>query len=87
LEEYRKIAMLLARKPKAPVSAKIQDLENTRSLLVERSQKIADYLNWFEVTQIDEVETPHDQSLRSSAGTQLNNPYSLYLDSLEARGW
>jgi hypothetical protein len=87
LEEYRKIATLLARKPKAPVSAKIQDLENTRSLLVERSQKIADYLNWFEVTQIDEVETPHDQPLKPSAGAQLNNPYSLYLDSLEARGW
>jgi hypothetical protein len=87
LEQYRSVATLLARKPKAPVSAKIQDLENTRTLLVERSQKITDYLNWFEVTQIDEVETPHDQPQKSPATTQLNNPYSLYLDSLEARGW
>jgi hypothetical protein len=87
LEEYRNIVTRLASKPKAPVSSKIQELENTRMLLVERSRKIADYLNWFEVTQIDEVETPHDQSWRPSAATQLNNPYSLYLDSLEARGW
>jgi hypothetical protein len=87
LEQYRNIATLLASKPRAPVSSKIQELENTRTLLVERSQKIEDYLNWFEVTQLDEAENPHDQPSVSPAGTPRNNPYSLYLDSLEARGW
>jgi hypothetical protein len=87
LEQYRNIASLLASKPKAAVSVKIQELENTRVLLVERSEKIADYLNWFEVTQLDETETPHHQPSGSPAATSRNNPYSLYLDSLEARGW
>jgi hypothetical protein len=87
LEQYRNIASLLASKPKASVSVKIQELENTRVLLVERSEKIADYLNWFEVTQLDETETPHHQPSGSPAATSRNNPYSLYLDSLEARGW
>jgi hypothetical protein len=87
LEEYRNIATRLASKPKAPVSSKIQELENTRMLLVERSRKIADYLNWFEVTQLDEAENPHYQPSRTPAAIPRNNPYSLYLDSLEARGW
>jgi len=87
LEEYRNIVTRLASKPKAPVSSKIQELENTRMLLVERSRKIADYLNWFEVTQLDEAENPHYQPSRTPAAIPRNNPYSLYLDSLEARGW
>jgi hypothetical protein len=87
LEQYRNIASLLASKPKAAVSVKIQELENTRVLLVERSEKIADYLNWFEVTQLDETEMPHHQPSGSPAAISRNNPYSLYLDSLEARGW
>ena len=87
LEQYRNIATLLASRPKAPVSSKIQELEDTRTLLVERSQKIEDYLNWFEVTQLDEAANSHDQPSVSPAGIPRNNPYSLYLDSLEARGW
>ena len=87
LEQYRNIATLLVSKPKAPVSSKIQELENIRTLLVGRSQKIEDYLNWFEVTQLDEADNPHDQPSGSSAAIPRNNPYSLYLDSFEARGW
>jgi hypothetical protein len=86
-EQYRNIATLLADKPKASVSSKIQELENTRTLLVEQFQKIEDYLNWFEVTQLDEVEFPYYQFSESPASIQRNNSYSLYLDSLEARGW
>jgi hypothetical protein len=87
LEQYRNIATLLASKSKASVSSKIQELENTRMLLVERSQKIEDYLNWFEVTQLDDAEISHYQPSGSPAAIPRNNPYSVYLDSLEARGW
>ena len=87
LEEYRNIATQLARRPKAPVAAKIKELEETRSQLVERSQKIADYLNWFEVTQIDEPPSLRDEKSGRSGAMPFNNPYALYLDSLEARGW
>jgi hypothetical protein len=87
LEQYRNIASLLANKPKAAVSAKIQELESTRALLVERSEKIADYLNWFEVTQLDTADNPTQQPPATPVAIPRNNPYSLYLDSLEARGW
>lgn len=87
LEQYRNIASLLASKPKASVSVKIQELENTRVLLVERSEKIADYLNWFEVTQLDEARSLRDEKPGSNGLMPFNNPYALYLDSLEARGW
>jgi hypothetical protein len=87
LEQYRNIASLLASKPKAAVSVKIQELENTRVLLVERSEKIADYLNWFEVTQLDEARSLRDEKPGSNGSMPFNNPYALYLDSLEARGW
>ena len=87
LEQYRNIASLLASKPRAAVSVKIQELENTRVLLVERSEKIADYLNWFEVTQLDEARSLRDEKPGSNGSMPFNNPYALYLDSLEARGW
>jgi len=87
LEAYRNIATQLARRPKAPVADKIRDLESTRSQLVERSQKISDYLNWFEVTQIDEPLDQSDVKSGRKRALRLSNPYALYLDSLETRGW
>lgn len=87
LEEYRNIATELARRPKARVDARIRQLEETRAKLVERSRKIADYLNWFEVTQIDGPSQASDKKTAHNRRVPFNNPYALYLDSLEARGW
>ena len=87
LEEYRNIATQLARRPKTRVAEKIRELEETRLQLVERSQKIADYLNWFEVTQIDEPQSFREGKSGRSESIPFKNPYALYLDSLEARGW
>lgn len=87
LGEYRNIATQLARRSKTPVEGKIQELETIRAQLVERSQKIADYLNWFEVTQIDEPSDLRDEKTSRGGAVSFNNPYALYLDSLEARGW
>ncbi|MFM8715857.1 MAG: hypothetical protein ACKOF3_03605 [Spartobacteria bacterium] len=87
LEEYRNIATQLARRPKARVAEKIRELQVTRAQLVERSQKISDYLNWFEVTQIDEPQSFREGKSGLSGSIPYKNPYALYLDSLEARGW
>ena len=87
LEEYRNIATQLARRPKTRVAEKIRELQETRAQLVERSQKIADYLNWFEVTQIDEPQSFREGKSGRSESIPFKNPYALYLDSLEARGW
>ena len=87
LEEYRNIATQLSRRPKTRVAEKIRELQETRAQLVERSQKIADYLNWFEVTQIDEPQSFREGKSGRSESIPFKNPYALYLDSLEARGW
>jgi hypothetical protein len=87
LEEYRNIATQLARRPQARVAEKIRELQETRAQLVERSQKIVDYLNWFEVTQIDEPQSFREVKSGRPESIPFKNPYALYLDSLEARGW
>lgn len=87
LDEYRKIVTLLARKPKARVAAQIGDVENVRNLLVQRSEKITDYLNWFEVTQIDASPTENFKPSSSSRTLIRNDPYAIHLDGFEARGW
>ena len=87
LEEYRNIATQLARRPKTRVAEKIRELQETRAQLVERSQKIADYLNWFEVTQIDEPRSFREGKSGRSESIPFKNPYAVYLDSLEASGW
>jgi hypothetical protein len=87
LEEYRKIVALLARKPKARVAAQIGDVERVRSLLVQRSEKITDYLNWFEVTQIEAAPTEISKPSSSSGPLIRNDPYAIHLDGFEARGW
>lgn len=87
LEEYRKIATLLAKKPKARIASRIEDAENVRRLLVQRSEKISDYLNWFEVTQIDSPAAEISKPSATPAEMIRNNPYAIHLDGFEARGW
>jgi len=87
LEEYRNIFTLLSRKPKASVSAQIADLEKIRQLLVQRSKQIADYLNWFEVTQLDAPKSLIQDQTKAPNTLLRHDPYSLFLDSLEERGW
>ena len=87
LDEYRKIVTLLARKPKARVAAQIEDVESVRNFLVQRSEKITDYLNWYEVTQIDALPAEKIKPPSSSGPLIRNDPYAIYLDGFEARGW
>ena len=87
LDEYRKIVILLARKPKARVAAQIEDVERVRNFLVQRSEKITDYLNWYEVTQIDALPVEKFKPPSSSGPLIRNDPYAIYLDGFEARGW
>lgn len=87
LQEYRKIVQLLARKPKLRVEAQIEEAESVRAYLVQRSQKITDYLNWFEVTQLEGAPAAVPEPVSSSGSMLRNDPYALYLDSLESRGW
>jgi hypothetical protein len=85
--EYREIASLLARKPKAKVAQRLEDIQKIRTLLVERHQKITDYLNWFEATQIDESETSLLDQGKAVEPLLRTDPYALALDRIEQIGW
>ena len=86
IDEYRAITMLLERKPKANVAARIEDIEKIRTLLVERHKKISDYLNWFEATQVDISEHPLLEQVQTPETPPRTDPYSIYLDSFEKSG-
>lgn len=87
VEEYRNIAMLLAAKPKSKVERRIEEIEKIRTLLVERHKAIADYLNWFEATQIDESENSLAEQTRPDPVPPRRDPITLHLDAIERRGW
>ena len=74
-------------KPKTKVDRRIEDNEKIRSLLVERNKAVADYLNWFEATRIDESETPLTEQARPLEIPPRNDPITLYLDAIEQRWW
>jgi len=85
--EYRAIASELAAKPRKNVTKRIEETDQIRSLLQQRSGNVADYLNWFEATQLDmlsegtlEVSDPPTAQPRGDALTRQ-------IDALERRGW
>lgn len=87
VEEYRNIAMLLAARPKSKLEHRIEETEKIRVLLVERHKAIADYLNWFEATQINESESPLAEETRPDPLPPRRDPITLYMDAIERRGW
>ncbi|MBU6181943.1 MAG: hypothetical protein KGR46_03940 [Verrucomicrobia bacterium] len=87
VSEYRQIAALLARKPKAKVAKRLEENTAVRSLLVERDRQTADYLNWFEATQVNESVDPLLEQTRELSIPPKKDPLTLYLDAFERRGW
>ncbi|MFA7345663.1 MAG: hypothetical protein WC003_15295 [Terrimicrobiaceae bacterium] len=87
IAEYRKIATELASKPKKNVDRQIGETGKIFDLLLQRTGKTSDYLNWFEATQLDtlsenflEVTSPPEAPKRTDA-------ISAHLDAVENRGW
>jgi len=87
VEEYRNITSLLANKPKKDVTKRLEETGKIRALLVQRSDRVNDYLNWFEATKLNSPsgEFPNITSpLQAPART---DPITTYLDAIEQRGW
>ncbi|NBR47308.1 hypothetical protein EBU02_00400 [bacterium] len=87
VKEYYEIASILARKPKTKLVDKITDIEKLRVQLLEKMDKMTDYLNWYEATQMEAIGTPLLDSLSNQEIPKRTDPITLYLDSIEARGW
>ena len=87
MKEYYSIASTLARKPKTKLADKITDTEKLHAQLLEKMDKITDYLNWYEATQMEATGTPLVDSLSAPDIPKRTDPITLHLDSIEARGW
>ena len=87
VKEYYSIASTLARKPKTKLADKISDIEKLRAQLLVKMDKMTDYLNWYEATQMEATGTPLVDSLSTPDIPKRTDPITLHLDSIEARGW
>ena len=87
VKEYYGITSILARKPKTKLADKITDTEKLRAQLLVKMDKITDYLNWYEATQMEATGTPLVDSLSTPDIPKRTDPITLHLDSIEARGW
>lgn len=87
ISEYRLFVETLAGKPKADLTKRIEAAEKTRSELLVQSEKITDYLNWYEATQLEADRVSLLDQFRLPEMPKRNDPITLYMDGIEARGW
>jgi hypothetical protein len=87
--EYQRIVLELARGKKRGIDEALQSVGNFRGLIVERMDKIVDYLNWYEATQMPEQSGAFDDYLRGAKALEKATPpkgtdvISKYIDQVE----
>ena len=92
LAEYEEICRLLSAGKTKGIAQRLADMERYRSSVLQRAEKIADYMNWYEATQTPGATGEFDKYLRTvesmTPKPQLLPPtdpkISAYLDSFEA---
>ena len=87
IAEYRKITTELAAKPKKNVDKKIEETGKILDLLLQRTGKVDDYLNWFEATQLDTLSENFLEVTNPPEAAKRTDPISTHLDAIETRGW
>ncbi len=87
IEEYRKVTTLLASKPKKNVDKTIGENGKILDLLLQRTGRLGDYLNWFEATQLDTLSENFVEITSPPEAPKRTDPITLYLDAIEERGW
>ena len=91
LAEYEEICRLLSAGKTKGIAERLADMERYRSSVLKRAEKIADYMNWYEATQLPGSTGEFDKYLRTvesmSPKPRPSEPVdpkiSAYLDSLE----
>ena len=90
VDEYANILAELARGKTRNLEKRIAEAEDYRKSVVERAREIADYLNWYEATQITARSDAFSGYLRMAAELasqkrhHKDDPIDRYLDSVEA---
>ena len=87
IEEYRKITSQLASKPKKNVDKQIDETGKILDLLLQRTGKVGDYLNWFEATQLDTLSENFLEVTSPPEAAKRTDPISAHLNAIEDRGW
>jgi len=87
--EYQRITDEFARGKTRRMDEALSAVANYRGLIVERSDKIDDYLNWFEATQMPQQSGAFDDFLQGAKAMEKEAPpkrsdaISKYIDQLE----
>jgi hypothetical protein len=86
--DYGEIFAQLARGKSRGVRTRLAKTEEYRQLVLQRTTEIADYLNWFEATQMGVRSNAFDNYLKtanelSEQERKQKSPIALYLDELE----
>ena len=87
IAEYRKITAGLASKPKKIVDKQIVETGKILDLLLQRTGKVDDYLNWFEATQLDTLSENFLEVTNLPEAPRRTDPITAHLDAIENRGW
>lgn len=87
IAEYREITSQLAAKPKKNVDKQIEENGKILELLLQRTNQVDDYLNWFEATQLDTLSEDFLEVTNPPEAPKRTDPITLYLDAVENRGW
>jgi hypothetical protein len=85
--EYLQIITLLARGKRRGIAKRLFTLDTTRRALSARMAEIADYMNWFEATQMERQSGVFNDYLKAASKPQIaaprrRDPLSVYLDAL-----
>jgi len=89
LAEYQRIATSLSERKTRKIEESLASVANYRAMVVERSDKIADYMNWFEATQVSERSGAFDSYLKTAKAIEntpqprRDDPISRYIDQVE----
>jgi hypothetical protein len=88
IADYEAVFASLAKGRKRGVRERLAEGEHTRSLVIRRTVEIADYLNWFEATQMGSKSDTFDSYLKtaneiSEQDRKRADPIGRYLDDLE----
>ncbi len=87
IAEYRNIASVLSQKPKKNLEKAIEENGKIHDLLLQRTGKVDDYMNWFEATQLDTLSGEFFEVTNPPASERRSDPISRHLDAIEERGW
>jgi hypothetical protein len=89
LTEYQRIATSLAQGKTRNIEEALGSIGNYRMMIVERTDKITDYMNWFEATQMAERSGAFDSYLKTAKAIETapvpkrDDALSRYVDQVE----